>query len=66
MAWVALVGDAVGLLLLLLSSQPLSLKLIVTAVDLFGVFAIVIFYLGRRSEWLRLSPRTPQPETKSE
>ena len=53
--WLAIVADAIALVWLFRSGQPLIFKAVAGGVDILGVYTILVFYLGRRREWVRLS-----------
>lgn len=53
--WLAIVADAVALTWLFRSQQPSLFKEIAGGIDLLGLYTIVVFYLGRRWEWLRVA-----------
>lgn len=53
--WIAIIADAVALVWLFRSHQPFSFKAAAGGVDVLGVYTILIFYLGRRWEWVRMS-----------
>jgi hypothetical protein len=59
----AVIADLAGLTVLFLSDLPLMLKLAV-AVPLAGIpIAVSLVYVGRRREWVRLSPRIRELES---
>ncbi len=53
--WLAIVADAIALVWLFRSGQPLIFKDVAGGIDILGVYTILVFYLGRRWEWVRLS-----------
>lgn len=58
--WLALVADAIALIVLFRSHQPVAFKASAGGVDVLGVYTIVVFYLGRRWEWFRLDSHRRQ------
>jgi len=53
--WLAVVADAIALVLLFRSNQPLMVKAVAGGLDALGLYTILVFYLGRRWEWRHLS-----------
>ncbi|HEY8809463.1 MAG TPA: hypothetical protein VIM28_05525 [Solirubrobacterales bacterium] len=53
--WIAIVADAIAIVLLLRSNQPTIVKAVAGGLDALGIYTIFVFYLGRRWEWRRLS-----------
>jgi hypothetical protein len=56
-AWLTIVGTAVGLVLLARSNEPLAVKLLAVGVAAEGLCLILVFYLGGWRERLRLMRR---------
>jgi hypothetical protein len=64
--WIAIVADAIAMVLLLRSSQPVAVKAVAGGLDALGIYTIFVFYLGRRQEWRRLSEHFRHSERRGE
>lgn len=59
--WIAVVADLGGTTGLLMASVPQTLKVVVVGIEVLGFYTIVVFHLGRKSQWARGTAQTTAP-----